>query len=291
MSGPPLVRLEDVSFRYEGGETGHWALRGVSLQIHPGDLLALVGRNGSGKTTLAKHLNGLLRPSTGRVVVGETDTRDAPVGVLARQVGYVFQNPDHQLFLSTVREEVAYGPRRLGLTGDALDARVRETLERFDLVSVADRHPAMLGRGLRRLTALAAVAALGPRVLVLDEPTGGLDRRLTRRLMELLASLTAPQGGSHAVVLITHEMALVAEHATRVVILDAGKVVADVPPAAAFDPAHVDIITRAGIAPPAVARIAACLADQGMPPAASIAAFRTAYGALLAERTATRGVR
>jgi energy-coupling factor transporter ATP-binding protein EcfA2 len=230
----PLIRFDDVSFAYpgDGAVATHLALRNATLTILPGEFVALIGQNGSGKTTLAKHMNGLLKPSSGRVSAGGIDTRAAPVGDIARHVGYVYQNPDHQLFLPSIRAEIAYGPEKLGLSGDALHARVEETLARFELDEIADQHPAMLGRGLRRLTALAAVAAMGPRVLVLDEPTGGLDVRRTARLMAMLRGLVAD---GHAIVLISHEMPLVAEHATRVIVLRDGAIIADAPPADVFD--------------------------------------------------------
>ena len=270
-----LVRVESVSFAYPGdaGEPPRTVLRDVSFAIRRGELVALIGQNGSGKTTLAKHLNGLLKPSAGRVLVGETDTRSAPVGELARHVGYVFQNPDHQLFLPSVRAEVGWGPQQMGLSGDALAERVQTTLERFGLMVWAEHHPAMLGRGLRRLTALAAVFAMGPTVLVLDEPTGGLDRRLTAELMAILHGLTSE---GHAVVLITHEMALVTEHAGRVVALRSGIVVADDAPATLFD--RADLLAEAGIEPPAVARLAHGLRPDGMPErVATVDRFCDAY--------------
>jgi energy-coupling factor transporter ATP-binding protein EcfA2 len=257
-----LVRVEGVSFAYPGaaGEVPRPVLRDVSLQIMPGELVALIGQNGSGKTTLARHLNGLLRPLAGRVLVGEDDTREVPVGRLARHVGYVFQNPDHQLFLPSVRREVTYGPQQLGLRGADLESRVAATLERFGLTQLAEHHPAMLGRGLRRLTALAAVHAMGPRLLVLDEPTGGLDVRQTARLMEMLHTLVAD---GQSVVLITHEMPLVAQHATRVIALHDGEVVADEAPAALFD--RADVLARARLQAPEPALLAAELRAAGVP--------------------------
>jgi energy-coupling factor transport system ATP-binding protein len=277
----PLVRVESVSFAYPGdaGEPPRTVLHDVSLAIQPGEFIALIGQNGSGKTTLARHLNGLLKPSSGRVLVGGVDSRSAPVGELARQVGYVFQNPDHQLFLPSVEAEISWGPRQLGLGGAELDERVRSTLERFGLAVWAGHHPAMLGRGLRRLTALAAVAAMGPHVLVLDEPTGGLDRRLKGALMAILRRLTAD---GYAVVLITHEMALVAEHAGRVIVLHAGRIVADDVPTSLFD--QLGLLAEAGIEPTAVARLAHDLRDEGMPAGIATAArFSDAYAELRGE--------
>lgn len=257
----PVIRVENVSFSYgiaEGQPVE--ALRDVSLTIAPGELVALIGRNGSGKTTLAKHLNGLLRPTAGRVLVDSLDTVTVPVGELARRVGYVFQNPDHQLFLPTVLEEITYGPARLGLQGSALDARVSETLERFDLAAVAGRHPAVLGRGVRRLTALAAIDAMRPRVLVLDEPTGGLDRRFTGKLMDLMRDLTAT---GVAIVLITHDMRLVAASAHRVVLMRSGQIAADSDPASLFN--QPELLTGSGIHPPQVVELVRMLHPQGLP--------------------------
>lgn len=227
-------------------DTTPWALRDVSLSVRPGEFLALVGRNGSGKSTLARCLNGLLRPTRGSVHSGGRDVRDTPVGLLAREVGYVFQNPDHQLFLPSVRREIAWGPTNLGLS----DAEVTETtstmLHRFGLQEVADRHPALIGRGLRRMTALAAVAALRPRALILDEPTGGLDHRLTANLLSILHQERVDEGT--ALILITHDMALVAQHASRMLVLRDGALLADGPPDVLFDDAA--LMEQAGLLPP-----------------------------------------
>jgi energy-coupling factor transporter ATP-binding protein EcfA2 len=279
-----LARIEGVTFAFPGNaaEPPRPVLRDVSLQIDTGELVALIGQNGSGKTTLARHLNGLLKPSAGRVLVGEMDTRDVPVGRLAREVGYVFQNPDHQLFLPSVRREVAYGPEQLGLRGELLEERVQSTLERFGLTDLASHHPAMLGRGLRRLTALAAVHAMGPRLLVLDEPTGGLDQRLTARLMQMLETLVAE---GQSVVLITHEMPLVAAYASRVIALRDGQIVANERPDTFFD--RDDLLTRAQLQAPEPALLAADLRTQGLSIPTGIAtvdALCTAWVRLHAER-------
>ncbi|HUG15880.1 MAG TPA: ABC transporter ATP-binding protein [Thermomicrobiales bacterium] len=272
-----LVRVQDISFAYTADADTQLppALQDVSLDIHAGELVALIGQNGSGKTTLAKHLNGLLKPATGRVLVGETDTREIAVGKLARRVGFVFQNPDHQLFLPSVRREVEYGPRQLGIDGPELDGRVAETLARFGLTALADAHPAMLGRGLRRLTALAAVCVMGPRVLVLDEPTGGLDRRRTGELMAMLRGLVDE---GRAVALITHEMALVAEHAHRVVALRDGRVVADMPPSSLYE--RQDLLQAARLQAPDPALLAAELRERGVmlpPGVVTVAGFCDAW--------------
>ena len=279
------MRLERVTFSYgDGKDMAPAALRDVSLEIRAGEIIALIGQNGSGKTTLAKHMNGLLKADSGRVFVGGLDTRDEQVGNLARHVGYVFQNPDHALFLPTVREEIAYGPRRLGIPEQEIAAKVDETLQRFRLEDYADHHPAALGRGLRRLTVLAAIYAMDPSVFVLDEPTGGLDARLEAQLVDIIASL-AQEG--HAVVLITHEMDLAARVAHRVALLSRGQLLADGDPAKVF--ADAELLEEAGIQPPIIARLAQRLSRFGFPAGiTTVDEFITTYQRLLNQVEAER---
>ncbi|MGA7672362.1 MAG: ABC transporter ATP-binding protein [Nitrolancea sp.] len=253
----PLVEVTDLQFSY--GDQAP-ALLGISLTIGSGEFVALAGANGSGKTTLAKHFNGLLRPARGEVRVAGRDARGRSIGELAQTVGYVFQNPDHQIFLPTVAEEVAFGPRNLGVRGEELDERVEEALALFDLTDERHRHPTLLGRGVRRRVALAAVHAMRPRLLVLDEPTGGLDRRASEGLMATLRGLVAEE---RSVVLITHDMKLVGEHARRLVLLNEGRVLADGPTADVMR--QFDLVEQAGIRPPPVARLSVALASVGMP--------------------------
>jgi cobalt transport protein ATP-binding subunit len=275
VDGAPLLEVRDVVFSY--GET--LALRGVSLTIRPGEFVALAGANGSGKTTLAKHFNGLLRPASGDVRVDGHETRERSIGELAQTVGYAFQNPDHQIFLPTVAEEVAFGPRNLGIRGSELDERVEAALKLFDLTCLRQRHPTMLGRGVRRRVALAAVVAMRPRLLVLDEPTGGLDRHASESLMTILRGFVSE---GRAVVLITHDMRLVGEHARRLVVLNEGRVLADGPTA---DVMHeFDLLERAGIRPPPVARLAADLARAGMPFALNVEEFTELFLKRVPER-------
>lgn len=265
----PLVVVEGVHYRYGGSVP---ALRGVDLTLAPGEFVALLGVNGSGKTTLAKHLNGLLRPDAGRVLVAGRDTRQHPPGELARVVGYVFQNPDHQIFQPTVAAEVASGPRNLGARGADLAERVDEALARFGLTDLRDRHPMLLGRAARRRVALAAVYATRPRLLVLDEPTGGLDRRDTAELMATLEALVAE---GTTVLLITHDLRLAATHARRVVVMWDGRVVADGPPEAIL--ADAERLAAAGLRPAPVTRLSLDLADTGMLPALTVESFCEAF--------------
>jgi energy-coupling factor transporter ATP-binding protein EcfA2 len=245
-SGQPVVTFEDVGYQYEGGVR---ALAGLNLTISSGEYVALVGANGSGKTTLAKHVNGLLHPQHGRVRVMGRDTRQALAGELARQVGYVFQNPDHQIFASTVREEIAFGPRNLGLDRSAIERRVGDALAAFHLTPLAELPPATLGYGQRRLVALAAVHAMQPQVLVLDEPTVGLDRHLTGRLLEWVSER---RSAGAVVIFITHDMRL-ACLAPRCIVMDRGQVMSDGTTTQIL--AHPDRLAQVGIAPPPVAEL------------------------------------
>lgn len=271
-----LIEIDHVSFNYEESPP---ALRDVSLTIGPGEFVALTGANGSGKTTLAKHFNGLLRPTSGVVRVGGRDAAGRSISELAHTVGYVFQNPDHQIFLPTVAEEVAFGPRNLGVSGAELEERVEAALALFDLRELRERHPTLLGRGVRRRVALAASYAMQPRLLVLDEPTGGLDQRATDQLMTVLHALVAE---GRAVVLITHDMRLVGEHAERMIVLNGGQVRADGLTAEVMT-RHA-LLHEAGIRPPAVARLAADLWDARLPAALTVDDFVAQVAALSRSR-------
>lgn len=252
----PAVAVEAVSFAYPGGAP---ALAGLSLTVQPGEFVALVGPNGGGKSTLARHINGLLRPQQGAVALFGQPSAGRPVGELARSVGYVFQNPDRQIFAATVREEVAFGPRNLGLTGQTLTQRVTEALAAFDLTALAEAPPAVLGYGLRRLVTLASVWAMQPAIWLLDEPTTGLDARLTGLLMERLHTL---HGSGHTVLFITHDLKLAAG-AQRIVGISQGRVVLDGPPQSVFaDSASLEAI---GLRPPPIARLSALLEPAGFP--------------------------
>lgn len=225
----PAAALEGVTFRYAGQAP---ALRELDLRIPRGQFVALIGENGAGKSTLARLLNGLLRPERGVIRVLGEPTAGRSVGELARQVGFLFQRPEQQIFGATVWEEVAYGPRQLGLS--QVEVRVAEALAHFDLTAYADVPPAILGYGRRRAVTLAALAALETPILVLDEPTVGLDGR---GWAQLLAWLHARRAAGVTIILITHELALAAR-ADRVVALEAGQIIAD------GDPKETELLSK-----------------------------------------------
>jgi energy-coupling factor transport system ATP-binding protein len=261
------VVVDHLIFAYGDGTP---ALRDVSLSIPSGQFLVLAGPNGSGKTTLAKHLNGLLRPSAGRVMVAGQDTRTLRVPQLARIVGYVFQNPDHQIFAPTVREEIAFGLRLQGLGQDEVDRRVDEGLRRGALSEVADLPPATLGSGQRRLVTLAAVLATRPTILVLDEPTGGLDWRSRQDLMDRVSEFNSAGG---TVILITHDVRAISECAGRTIVLRSGRILFDGPPAALF--ANRGVLAEARLTVPPAVRVAQRLVASGAVPG-SLAGIRNA---------------
>lgn len=247
----PMITVEDLDFVYPNGTH---ALSRISFQIGAGEYVALVGPNGAGKSTLARLLMGLLRPTAGRVIVNGLNTRFTRVPVLARHVGYAFQNPDHQIFAPTVYEELAFGPRNLGWPADQVDAAVQEMLTRFELGHLAHVPPAVLGYGLRRKVAVAAVAISRPAVLILDEPTGGLDRASAQELLDFLDELNR-QGIT--IILITHDMTIVAERARRSIVLVGGEITFDGSPRELF--ARPDVLEHAGLLPPPITRLAEAL--------------------------------
>ena len=216
------VELESVQHVYAPGTPFEVeALQGVSLAVEPEEVLGIVGGTGSGKSTLAQHLNLLLEPTSGRVIVDGVDARTLKGSELRRRVGLVFQFPEAALFAPTVEEDVAFAPRRLGLDEDVVRQRVRETLELLGARHLAGRSPFALSGGEKRRVAIAGVLAMAPEVLVLDEPTAGLDPA-TRE--DLLGVVRALREGGTSVVLVSHDLDEVAEVADRVCVLEEGKV-------------------------------------------------------------------
>lgn len=239
------LTLEAVSYRYP--ESGTLALDGVDLHIVAGERIALVGQNGSGKTTLARHLNGLLRPTSGRVLHDGNDVARRTVAELARSVGLGFQDPDRQIFRGSVRSEAEFGPRNLGIRGDALRAAVDAALAEVGLDGEAGTNPYDLGVSRRKLLALASVQAMGTPVLVLDEPTTGQDLRgveIVRRVID------QAHAEGRTVIAISHDMGFVAETFDRVVVLRGGKVILDAAAASAFAEGSWEALRSTYLEPP-----------------------------------------
>jgi energy-coupling factor transport system ATP-binding protein len=251
------LRFEGVSFSYP---TGVHALRDVNLAIGSGEAVAVVGENGAGKTTLAKHMNGLLRPDSGKVWVGDWDTAGRTVAALSRRVGYVFQNPDDQLFERSVRAEVAFGPRNQGLSSKEIDVLVQASLATVGLELEAATHPYDLHVSQRRLVALAATLAMRTPAIILDEPTTGQDAAGVRRLAGIVEALKAE---GRTVVTISHDLDFCAEHFERVVVMSGGRILADGPAPEILS--QVDLLAQADVEPPQIAQLSRALGLPSKP--------------------------
>lgn len=250
---PVVLDVQGLSFAYGNVP----ALNDVSLQIRRGDFLAIVGANGAGKTTLAKHLMGILQPPAGRVWLNGEEFTRIPARQIASQVGFVFQNPEHQFVTETVWDEVAYGLRIMGEIEEAVGLKTQELLENFGLSRYAKANPFTLSYGEKRRLSVASMLALGQEVLILDEPTFGQDERNATALLELLRGLNR-QGKT--VIIITHDMRLVLEHASRVAVMSAGRVLFDGPPVDLVD--KPNLLSQARLTLPPLARLSALLATQ-----------------------------
>jgi energy-coupling factor transport system ATP-binding protein len=223
--GEVRFETEDVRYSYETDRGSVTAVDGVDLEIRAGEVVAIVGHNGSGKTTLAKHLNGLFEPDEGRARWRGRDVGEYDAAEIGREVGFVFQNPDHQIFESTVRDEVAFGPENFGIEGEELDARVEDAIETVDLGPLADSDPFTLSKGQRQRVALASILATRPSSIIFDEPTTGLDADQQAAFMDLVARLNREEGLT--VVMVTHDVGSVARYAPRTVVMEDGRKVAD----------------------------------------------------------------
>jgi cobalt/nickel transport system ATP-binding protein len=217
------IEVQDLSFHYPDG---HPALHSVSLEVAPNEKVALVGPNGGGKSTLLLHLNGVLRGQSGEVRIGGLPLTNENLGQIRAWVGLVFQNPDDQLFSPRVHQDVAFGPLHMGLDPEEVESRVRQALAAVDMTDYVDRVSYHLSTGEKRRIAIATVLSMNPKILVLDEPSAGLDPRARRNLIALLNSLE-----QQTMLISTHDMRLVDELCTRTIVLDAGRVVANGPTA------------------------------------------------------------
>jgi energy-coupling factor transport system ATP-binding protein len=263
---PALAAAEGLSFSYP---LGPLVLDAINLCIHPGEFLALVGQNGSGKTTLAKHLVGLLTPTVGRVLLEGRDRATLRAAETAHLAGYVFQNPDHQIFASTVEAEVAFGPRNFGLSQDEVGQRIAEVLQAVNLEDARQRDPFLLSKGERQRLAVASVLALRPRLLILDEPTTGLDYREQRRMMNLVSSLNR---SGIAIIIITHAPWLVAEYARRTVLMRRGRILFDGPVEEFFQ--QEELLRQSSFRPPEVTLLARRFGLQALSPEEFAVAMR-----------------
>ena len=242
------IRIEGLSYQYPSGVE---ALRGIDLQIENNESVAIVGENGAGKTTLVKHLNGLLQPSAGEVRIGDWNTQEHSVAQLARRVGYVFQNPDDQLFARTVRAEVTFGPKNLGLRPAEIDTRVERALQLTNLQTHSNRHPYDLHASKRKLVAIAATMAMDTPIIIFDEPTTGQDAHGIAAIGSIINNL---KSRDRTVIAISHDLDFCAEHFERVVVMSQGRIMLDNDPERVF--MQEDILREAGLQAPQMTRLA-----------------------------------
>jgi energy-coupling factor transport system ATP-binding protein len=242
-----LIEAKDLYFTYTNGVE---ALRGVSATIQDGEFVAIMGQNGAGKTTLVKHFNGLLKPTKGQVIVDTVDVTKASIATLSRNVGFVFQNPDHQLFSETVEEEISFALRNFGFNEDVVERRVTWALNLLGLTQYRKTSPFMLSGGERKRVALASVLAWDPKILILDEPTIGQDYQQKEKLRQFILQMETQK---KTVVIVTHDVEFVAECSPRVILMREGKITAD------GQARHIltdpGILAEASIIPPQIAQI------------------------------------
>lgn len=253
-----MISIEDVSFRYS--ETTLDVLNDVTLNIGDGEFVALMGENGAGKTTLVKMLNGLLKPTKGRVLIDKTDTHRKSVAQLSRDVGLIFQNPDHQLFAETVSEELSFSLRNFGFSDEEIQRRVTQVLASLDLARYTRSSPFILSGGERKRVALAAILVWDPKHVIMDEPTIGQDHQQKDRLRKFILQLIS-QGKT--VVIVTHDVEFVAECNPRVVLLSKGEIIADGPATNILT--RSDLVEKASLVRPQIAELMQQLNELSSP--------------------------
>ncbi|NLG96695.1 MAG: ATP-binding cassette domain-containing protein [Chloroflexi bacterium] len=256
----PYIEVKNVSYQYADGTQ---ALAGINLNIAEGEFIALIGQNGSGKTTLSKCLNGLFKPTSGDVIVDGLNSKDTPVVQMVKRVGYVFQNPDHQLFNSNCWDEIAYGPRNIQLDEEEVRERVTEAARVVGLPEeYFNEHPFFLSKGLRQRVAIASILALRPRVIIVDEPTTGQDARQSIEIMDFLCDLNEKLG--HTIIIVTHDMPIVGAYARRVIAMGQGRILADGTTREVFRLSEV--LAQTYIEPPQITQLAQCVQHLGFDP-------------------------
>jgi len=259
------IIIEKLNHIYDIGspfETN--ALNSISLQIETGDFVGLIGHTGSGKSTLIQHMNGLLKPTSGKILINGFDitSSKAKLNEIRKKVGLVFQYPEYQLFEETVEKDVAFGPNNLGIEPEEVNRRVKESLEMvgLDYEEIRGKSPFELSGGQKRRVAIAGVIAMKPEVLILDEPTAGLDPKGRDEILEQILALHAKQGIT--VILVSHSMEDIARYVRKIFVMDGGSLVLAGDPAEVFS--HVEQLEAIGLAAPQVTYVAKALASKGI---------------------------
>lgn len=258
MPNPPIIDVQDLWYQYENQD---FALQGVSLQVYAGEFVAIIGQNGAGKTTLVKHFNGILTPVKGQVLISGREAKNIPFEQMSMEVGYCYQNPDHQIFNLTVKEELEFGLRKHKFSEDEIKKRIEQVIKTVSLEGYELEYPFSLSRGQRQKLAVGTILAMNPPIMIIDEPTTGMDWKGGEAMMNLIRDLH--QTG-RTIIMITHDMRIVAAYASRVIVMAEGQIIAQGTPKEVF--VQKEILKKAFLEAPQITRIAEALADYGVPP-------------------------
>ena len=259
------IRVENLIHIYDKGmPTEQLALDNISFTAEDGQMVGIIGHTGSGKSTLLQHLNGLLKPDSGRIVIGGTDITEPGVSMvqIRKKIGLVFQYPEYQLFEETVAKDVAFGPKNLGLSQEEIDERVREAIELvgLDFETIKDRSPFDLSGGQKRRVAIAGVVAMRPEVLILDEPTAGLDPKAHKDVLAMVEEVHRRTG--NITILVSHNMADIARLCDKIIVIDSGKLVTTGTPYEVFS--KKDELRAVGLELPPVTKFTESLRERGL---------------------------
>lgn len=251
MDKSKIIEVQELVYCYSDGTK---AIDNITIDFYKGEFIALIGQNGCGKTTFSKSLNGIFKPTSGKILVNGIDTSLPKVKKqLVKNIGYVFQNPDHQLFNNNVYDEIAYAPRNIGLNEKEVKARVVEAANTAGVrEEIFPEHPFFLTKGLRQRVTIASILSLKPEAIIVDEPTTGQDYKQSIEIMEFLKMLNQEHG--HTIIIVTHEMDIVAKYASRVVVMADGKILTDGTVGEVYS--QPELLGQANIKPPEITRIA-----------------------------------
>ena len=263
-----VLKTEDLVHTYSTGVT---ALKGVNLEIEKNDVISIVGQNGSGKTTLVRHFNGLLRPTSGKIFVEGDDTKNNSVSSMSKKVGYVFQNPNHQIFCTTVLAELEVAPKNYKMSPEETQKNIDHVVELMGLQDILQLHPLTLDYTTKKIVTIASVLVYRPPVIILDEPTGGLDQ-MGREMLSKIIRLAHEEG--QTMIIISHDMDYVAENSKRVIVMADGQIIKNDDPHKIYN--DYDIMKKAQIEPPQITQLdLAIMADSK--PCLSIGEFVDKY--------------
>lgn len=267
--GREIISVRGLEHTYKSGVK---ALKGVDLSVYENEIISIVGQNGSGKTTLVRHFNGLLRPTAGTVELFGQPTEKMGVSEMSRRVGYVFQNPNHQIFCTTVREELEVAPKNFKIPQAEYTQAIDRVVALMGIGDILDKNPLMLDYTTKKIVTIASVLVFNPEILIMDEPTGGLDEA-GRVMLNEITELVHREG--HTVIMISHDMDYVAEHSGRVVVMAQGEVIGDDLPERVF--AQRELLAKAQIEPPQIAQLDAWLDKSNVNITLSVKGFIEKY--------------